>query len=157
MRSRSRKMKVHLLRAQNFPTEPGTTRPNIQGAPEARWGCRDYDRSGAIWGSGPGAQQLGWPKGRLGLLAFWRRGACFVSKLPTLCPRLGQSRVPSETGLWPRVLPRDIPSLGSSTSGCGSSSSYPACGPRSGAPGVPAAAGEEGEGASSHPTDRPPC
>lgn len=74
MRSRSRKMKVHLLRAQNFPTEPGATRPNIQGAPEARWGCRDYDRSGAIWGSGPGAQQLGWPKGRLGLLHFGEEG-----------------------------------------------------------------------------------
>ena len=84
---------MHLLRAQNFPTEPGATRPNIQGAPEARWGCRDYDRSGAIWGSGSGLSSLGGPKGGLDFCILEKRGLfCFqvadiVSETwPESCP-----------------------------------------------------------------------
>lgn len=119
-------MKGHLSGAQDFLCREsgGAVEAKHSGTPGLRQGCGDCDSSGTTWGLGPG---------------FSSPGSHYAEKQPCSflsCRRyvldLARVVLPQKTGLWLRVLPRNVPPPGSRTSGCGSCSGHPAQGCRVG-------------------------
>lgn len=108
---------VYLSEPLACPPGLALSRPNIQGPLGGDRGCAEARNSyGRIWGLGPGAQRPRGPKGG--------QSVAFRSKAvppevsgegmdAVYVPDLAKRRhVSSNTGLWPRVLPRSGSSPG---------------------------------------------